>query len=731
MAKQPSEKGAGLTARIARTLTRRSTGRQLAWRWVFLLFSVVAALVLATVAFTPPNAEPGRVAAGFIRGAGHLSGVWKPGNLGHNGQTIALAEMLWKILPFAGVVVGFWNTVIGAIARMLLGRARGHVVVVGDCDAARALARSIASDRRHVAVLACPAGMPADAIALRMMGINAVVVDPADPARLASIGAHRATHVVMMAKESIDNLQAVAALQEAVRAKPEPVAPGKQSHSAPTVHVRLEDPIVLQETRNLDGFITRGGIETRPFSLSEIAARRLLRDHDLMAAAPPVSGVGFDWLNGELVPQGGAPHVVIVGDSPLATEVAIAALRTLWSVRRKDPIVTLLVPDADAAEARFKALYPHAMAHAVLRAQVDFRSFSWPADSRDWQAIADPQVARPACAVVIAMQNDHDSLACALSLSRARRQEPSILSEIVPIFLAERHRNRFSAELGADVGDIRPFGAVEATATMDEVVRALLDRGAAEAHRIYQRDVNQTALDKAVVAAMRDTVPAAALERMTDDLPIERQRRMAIEATEMPPREVTRMVKQIERNVQERPPQGVDFSVVTLDWRVLGENFRRANRANADHAVVKLADLGWRAAGRRTAAGDDASPSAGPASLAAAPPSDALLDAMSAREHDRWVMERLLSGWRPPAAEDIRAAVEAWRAGDPTRAEIEPDVTTLSDIRRPLRDNKRRIHPDITPFATLTPEAQRKDRAQVLGAYDLAPHVWPAGFIRV
>jgi hypothetical protein len=73
------------------------------------------------------------------------------------------------------------------------------------------------------------------------------------------------------------------------------------------------------------------------------------------------------------------------------------------------------------------------------------------------------------------------------------------------------------------------------------------------------------------------------------------------------------------------------------DWADVLETYRAANRAVADAAMTKLWDAGWRPA-KKGERGDTA-PSI---------PS-ALTDRMAQREHDRWMAERLMSGWRPPA----------------------------------------------------------------------------------
>ena len=71
------------------------------------------------------------------------------------------------------------------------------------------------------------------------------------------------------------------------------------------------------------------------------------------------------------------------------------------------------------------------------------------------------------------------------------------------------------------------------------------------------------------------------------------------------------------------------------DWSDVLETYRAANRAVADAAMVKVWDAGF----RPTVKGEKGE-------TAIAVPAD-LLEKMARTEHDRWMAERLMSGWRP------------------------------------------------------------------------------------
>lgn len=125
-------------------------------------------------------------------------------------------------------------------------------------------------------------------------------------------------------------------------------------------------------------------------------------------------------------------------------------------------------------------------------------------------------------------------------------------------------------------------------------------------------------------------------------------------------------------------------AVSSQGWDDLSEDMRDANRALLMHLPAKLAS-----------AGIDSEP------LSAALPKfgeslkdTALLERLAESEHERWMAQRRLSGWR----------------------------------YAPQRDNTRRFHPDLIPYPALSEPAKEKDRqmirslAQVLAAGAISEH---------
>jgi hypothetical protein len=123
------------------------------------------------------------------------------------------------------------------------------------------------------------------------------------------------------------------------------------------------------------------------------------------------------------------------------------------------------------------------------------------------------------------------------------------------------------------------------------------------------------------------------------------------------------------------------------DWSDVLETYRAANRSVADAAMTKVWDAGWRTA-EKGEKGDTA-PTV-PAEL---------LDKMARREHDRWMAERLMSGWRPTAEGE-------------------------------KRNNDLMAHDKIVGWDGLNETDRNNDIVQVRAAMDVARLMHKEGFVR-
>jgi hypothetical protein len=129
-----------------------------------------------------------------------------------------------------------------------------------------------------------------------------------------------------------------------------------------------------------------------------------------------------------------------------------------------------------------------------------------------------------------------------------------------------------------------------------------------------------------------------------------------------------------------------ELQAAMRDWTDVLETYRAANRAAADSASVKAWDAGWRPA-KKGERGE----------TAPAIPAD-MMERMARTEHDRWMSERLMSGWRPTAEGE-------------------------------KRDNDLMAHDKLAPWEALSEADRNNDIVQVRAGVDIARLMNPQGFI--
>jgi hypothetical protein len=123
------------------------------------------------------------------------------------------------------------------------------------------------------------------------------------------------------------------------------------------------------------------------------------------------------------------------------------------------------------------------------------------------------------------------------------------------------------------------------------------------------------------------------------------------------------------------------------DWSDVLETYRAANRAVSDAAMTKVWDAGWRPAHKEEKG--DTAPNVTPE----------LMEQMARREHDRWMAERLMSGWRPTAAGEAR-------------------------------NNDLMAHDKLVAWEALSENDRNNDVVQVRAAMDVARMMHKEGFVR-
>ncbi len=123
--------------------------------------------------------------------------------------------------------------------------------------------------------------------------------------------------------------------------------------------------------------------------------------------------------------------------------------------------------------------------------------------------------------------------------------------------------------------------------------------------------------------------------------------------------------------VRRNPGQSISPS--NKPWEALEETMRNANRLTADHFEVKMRAIGCQLVPRESAMAE-------PATLT---PHE--LELLARMEHDRWWADRALDGWQVG----------------------------------PVRDNARKIHPNMVPYDELTEPIKQLDRDSVLQMMDV------------
>jgi hypothetical protein len=454
---------------------------------------------------------------------------------------LRIARYAGMFVPLVGLLFAFSGQLGQSLAQLVHAASAKHVVIAGDSPAALCLANDCV-DRRaghaDAVVLIAPDLPEETARALRKKGVIYIPGDPASPDALRFARAHRASHVVAFDEEDTANLR----IEAAVRAL---VARTKQKRKV-AVHVAMRSPLLLQEAREMRMQIQRdqeranvkpAPVETSPFSLDELAARKLVQER------------GYFVLKIAEEKTHAHPHLVLFGFDETAEAVAVRALMGLWSARFGEPHVTVVTPDAAGAQARFDARYPEARSHDLWKADIAFLPFDWVHRSATEDVLREIETKRgPANAIVVSTGQDAENIALALGVLRACNaglaEEEAKAFWPVPIFMKESSESEFSRQFAAgdrtpDLDDafIEAFGAFERIATRTLIIEGRMDEGAAMAHRIYA----------------------------------EGQKKRGAMA-------------------------GRELEAMRKGWEDVSETYRAASRGVADHAMIKMWDAGWKPA---------------------------------------------------------------------------------------------------------------------------------------
>ncbi|MBI1187238.1 MAG: hypothetical protein GC206_07905 [Alphaproteobacteria bacterium] len=416
-------------------------------------------------------------------------------------------------------------------------------------------------------------------------------------------------------------------------------AVGKRRRKRPVVvHVSASSATLLLEAREMRAFEQRA----REAAAKKAAERKRRREPAIVmdprpfslneiAARALVSDHAGEILQNARAMRHRAVHLLFLGFDAAAEAVAVRVLMSLWSAQFEAPRLTILARDAAAAERRFRSRFPQAYAYPDL----------WVADIAfqdfEWserqvdRAFIDGVNAARGAPSAIIVSTGQDSDNIVLALALKRACNADHVWP-APILMKETTQSEFSAL----------YAKGDETEEHDAYLQAF---GAVQASAT-RANIIEGRLD--LGAAMQH--------------------------------------KYYELGLADRGV-GADraLQAMTKTWDDVLETYRDANRASADAASVRMFDLGWRPA------------TAQEKKRAAAAPAmrEEMLPMMARREHDRWVAERLLNGWRPG----------------------------------PERDNIQRIHPNLVHWDKLSEELQKRDEDQVRAVMDVAQMLHKDGFM--
>lgn len=527
-----------------------------------------------------------------------------------DGWLLEIARYGGLLLPFVGVFFAFSGLVFRTLARVYLHFAKGHIVIAGEDAAALHLAQRCAKTG-HVVVLI---GRSLAEETLKGLAKQKIIVlkgDASVPQVLISARAALARHVCAMTADEVENLRIEAACQHVAAQK-------RKSGAAPVIlHLHLPSILLRREARDLRATLLKDENIREKKALPQPKGGRVdtrpfsFAELGVRQAMQLVGPKLLDRCAAEAQP---APHVLLIGFDATNEAMAAWVLSRMWSVHFSPPKISVLAPDGAPAKARFDAHFPQAQAHEVWRADITFQTLPDTLQDITLAHIAAIEADRgPITAICVCLDDDSANLIAALALLRVFEGETV---RPMPILVRESTLSEFSKRYGRGNAQdsatpfLVAFGQFQQIAEPQILLEGELDYTAALCHVAYEAFIQNG----------------------------------------------------------ESPDSGRAMDRAARGgWEQLGETFRHANRAVADHAAIKLWDGGYRPAAKGEKGRHDAQFN------------PELIEALSRVEHARWMADRLLDGWKPGL----------------------------------MRNDRARIHISLVPWDSLSAKDQDKDRLMV------------------
>lgn len=283
-------------------------------------------------------------------------------------------------------------------------------------------------------------------------------------------------------------------------------------------------------------------------------------------------------------------HIVFFGFDSAAEAVAERVLMSLWSAHFEAPRLTVLTPSPDAAEAGFKARHREAFANPN----------AWVAD-------------------VVFQQFDWDMASVGAEILESVEQTRGKPTAII-------------VSTGSDPGNIH----------LAIALKRVCNNGQRWPAPIYMRETSQSEFSQQY-AKGDETVDLDAYLLAFGAHQVNSTRSRVIDGVLDQGAAIAH--EHYNKGLGQRDAMSMrELQSAMKDWSDVLETYRSANRAVADAAMVKVWDAGFRPADKEKGEkGEHA---------IAAPPE--LIEKMARREHDRWMAERLMSGWRPTGEGEAR-----------------------------------------------------------------------------
>lgn len=471
--------------------------------WVLIGPVAIASLLLGLWGFLVAGHSFGDaiiLTIGLIRGTGSYA-------FGKAPLQLVIAQYLLPATALFGgaklLLVNFRRDMRVAMAH----RARNHVIVCGLGETGMKIVGSMQRAGNPVVVVTLD-GTGANALACERLAITVLNGDATQPGMLKLAGLPRADSVIVTTGSDSQNLEIGLATSAFLA-----------SHGRRDVKLLVEvrsdwvlDTLLDHRTAALGG----AHVEFHLFNTTADAARLLLRTPAFL-----------DLPKSLAAPQ--SPHLVFAGFGEINRELARRAVCSNFALPGVRAVVSVLTRDAGETETRFRG---RDAALAALAA-FSFQSFTFGEGRMDvWPDVLRLLSTRRADAIVVALENDDDSLYTALQFRSCLDQRDQFAT---PVFVRLKEQYKLGVFLQQVeshhllANRLVPFGSLEQLTSPEILLGHELDRIARAGHDIY-----------AGLAGRDETSPAS------------------------------------------------------VPWERLAERYKESNRAQADHIAVAVGALGYR-----------------------------------------------------------------------------------------------------------------------------------------